>query len=314
MLSRTAENLYWLARYVERAEYLARTIEATLRVTALPDAYAGKTNEWESALLTAGISDAFFTLHDEANERTVVEFIAFSEENPSSIKNCIEIARLNSRSVRTALTSEMWDTINGAWIELHQTWNHGTRSREDLSNFLRFVQETSLRFDGSAYRTMLRNDAYWFSRLGLHLERADNTARILDVKYHVLLPEEEHVGGPLDYYQWTSILRSVSAQTAYHWVYRETLKPWLIADLLILNNSLPRSLASCYDNLVRNLDQIGVAYSRQGPAQRHARGIRNRLEHANMDDLFQRGLHEFIQEFIGDNSRLGDIIAKQYLI
>ena len=314
MLSRTAENLYWLARYVERAEYLARTIEATLRVTALPDAYAGKTNEWESALLTAGISDAFFALHDEADERSVVEFIAFSEENPSSIKNCIEIARLNSRSVRTALTSEMWDTINGAWIELHQTWKNGTRSREDLNHFLRFVQETSLRFDGSAYRTMLRNDAYWFSRLGLHLERADNTARILDVKYHMLLPEEEHVGGPLDYYQWTSILRSVSAQTAYHWVYRETLKPWLIADLLILNNSLPRSLASCYDNLVRNLDQIGVAYSRQGPAQRHARGVRNRLEHANMDDLFQRGLHEFIQEFIGDNSRLGDIIAKQYLI
>ena len=314
MLSRTAENLYWLARYVERAEYLARTIEATLRVTALPDAYAGKTNEWESALLTAGISEAFFTLHDEANERTVVEYIAFSDDNPSSIKNCIEIARLNSRSVRTALTSEMWDTINGAWIELHQTWKHGTRSREDLNHFLRFVQETSLRFDGSAYRTMLRNDAYWFSRLGLHLERADNTARILDVKYHMLLPEEEHVGGPLDYYQWTSILRSVSAQTAYHWVYRETLKPWLIADLLILNNSLPRSLASCYDNLVRNLDQIGVAYSRQGPAQRHARGVRNRLEHANMDDLFQRGLHEFIQEFIGDNSRLGDIIAKQYLI
>ncbi len=165
---------------------------------------------------------------------------------PSSIRNCIENARLNSRSVRTALTSEMWDTINSAWIELHACWPKGAKTREELTKFLRFVQETSLRFDGSAYRTMLRNDAYWFSRLGLHLERADNTARILDVKYHVLLPEEEHVGGPLDYYQWTSILRSVSALTAYHWVYRETLKPWLIADLLILNESLPRSLASCY--------------------------------------------------------------------
>jgi uncharacterized alpha-E superfamily protein len=176
------------------------------------------------------------------------------------------------------------------------------------------VQETSLRFDGSAYRTMLRNDAYWFSRLGVHVERADNTARILDVKYHVLLPEEEHVGGPLDYYQWTSILRSVSALTAYHWVYRETMKPWLIADLLILNDTLPRSLASCYGNLVRNLDQIGVAYGRQGASQRHARGVRNRLEHSNMDDIFQHGVHEFIQEFIADNSRLGEIIAKQYLI
>src|SRR6201998_4331382 len=314
MLSRTAENLYWLARYVERAEYIARTIDATLRVTALPAAYIGKTNEWESALLTAGVSESFFKTYNDANENNVVEYLSFSADNPSSIRNCIEASRLNSRSVRTALTSEMWDTINGAWIELQQTWSTLIKNREELMRFLRFVQETSLRFDGSAYRTMLRNDAYWFSRLGLHLERADNTARILDVKYHVLLPEEEHVGGPLDYYQWTSILRSVSDLTAYHWVYRETLKPWLIADLLILNDSLPRSLASCYGNLVRNLDQIGVAYGRQGPAQRHARGIHNRLGNSRMGDIFQRGLHEFIQEFIADNSRLGEIVTKQYLI
>ncbi|MEZ5765941.1 MAG: alpha-E domain-containing protein [Xanthobacteraceae bacterium] len=313
MLSRTAENLYWLARYVERAEYLARAIDGTLRATALPSAYVGKTNEWESALATAGVADDFFKLYETADEKNVVEYLAFSSQNPSSIRNCIENARINSRAVRTALTREMWDTINGAWIEL-QSWVHGPRTRDNLSRFLIFVQETSLRFDGSAYRTMLRNDAYWFSRLGLHLERADNTARILDVKYHMLLPEAEHVGGPLDYYQWTSILRSVSALTAYQWVYRETLKPWLIADLLILNNSLPRSLASSYENLVRNLDQIGVAYGRQGPSQRHARGIRNRLENSNMDEIFQRGLHEFISEFIADNARLGEIIGKQYLL
>src|ERR1700748_786350 len=314
MLSRTAENLYWLARYVERAKYIARTIDATLRVTALPAAYIGKTNEWESALLTAGVSYGFYQKYNDANETNVVEYLSFAPENPSSIRNCIEASRLNSRSVRTALTSEMWDTINGAWIELQEVWSKGTSTREELARFLRLVQETSLRFDGSAYRTMLRNDAYWFSRLGLHLERADNTARILDVKYHVLLPEEEHVGGPLDFYQWSSILRSVSALTAYHWVYRETLKPWLIADLLILNESLPRSLASCYSNLVRSLDQLGVDYGRQGPAQRHARGIRNRLGNSRMGDIFQRGVHEFIQEFILDNGRLGEIIAKQYLI
>ena len=179
MLSRTAENLYWLARYVERAEYLARTIEATLRVTALPNAYIGKTNEWDSALLTAGVSASFYEIHEEANERNVVDYLSFAPSNPSSIRNCIENARLNSRSVRTALTSEMWDTINSAWIELQEVWSQGTSTREELAKFLRFVQETSLRFDGSAYRTMLRNDAYWFSRLGLHLERADNTARIL---------------------------------------------------------------------------------------------------------------------------------------
>src|SRR6201989_920682 len=314
MLSRTAENLYWLARYVERAEYLARAIEATLRVTALPSAHIGKNNELESARMTAGVGESFYESHEQPDEQSVVDYLSFAPDNPSSIRNCIENARLNSRSVRTALTSEMWDTINSAWIELQEVWCKGTRSREELAKFLRFVQETSLRFDGSAYRTMLRNDAYWFSRLGVHLERADNTARILDVKYHVLLPEEEHVGGPLDYYQWTSILRSVSALTAYHWVYRETLKPWLIAALLILNESLPRSLASCYSNLTRNLDQIGVAYGRQGASQRHARGVRNRLEHSNMTDIFQHGVHEFIQEFIADNGRLGEIIAKQYLI
>src|ERR1700740_331483 len=311
MLSRTAENLYWLARYVERAEYIARTIDATLRVTALPAAYIGKTNEWESALLTAGVSQSFYEAYDEANEQNVIEYLSFNTANPSSIKNCIEAARLNSRSVRTALTSEMWDTINSAWIELEEVWSKGTSTREEVARFLRCVRETSLRFDGSAYRPMLRNDAYWFSRLGVHLERADNTSPILDVKYHVLLPEEEHVGGPLDFYQWTSILRSVSALTAYHWVYRETLKAWLIADLLIRNDARPRSLASCYGNLVRNLDQIGVAYGRQGPAQRHARGVRNRFEHSHIDDIFQHGLHEFIEEFISDNHRLGEIIAKQ---
>src|ERR1700730_1624682 len=283
MLSRTAENLYWLARYLGRAEYLARAIDATLRVTALPNAYVGKTNEWNSALLTAGVSASFYETHKEADEQSVVYYLSFSSANPSSIKNCIENARLNSRSVRTALTGEMWDTINSAWIELQEVWGKGAKTREELTKFLRFVQETSLRFDGSAYRTMLRNDAYWFSRLGLPLERA---------------------GKP----------PPIPARTAYHWVYRETLKPWLIADLLILNDSLPRSLASCYGNLVRNLDQIGVAYGRQGASQRHARGVRNRLEHSHMDDIFQHGVHEFIQQFIADNSRLGDIISKQYLI
>jgi uncharacterized alpha-E superfamily protein len=176
------------------------------------------------------------------------------------------------------------------------------------------VQESSLRFDGSAYRTMLRNDAYWFSRLGVYLERADNTARILDVKYHLLLPANERVGGPLDYFQWSAILRSVSALTAYHWVYRESVKPWLIADLLILKDELPRSLAACYGNLVQNLDYIARAYGRQGPAQRQARATRTQIENSRMEEIFQHGLHEFIEEFIAANNRLGAAVAEQYLI
>jgi uncharacterized alpha-E superfamily protein len=313
MLARTADNLYWLSRYVERAEYLARILEATHRVATLPVGYAGSTNEWESALSTAGCAAAFFAVYNDANEENVTEFLTFSTANPCSIRHCFEIARTNARAVRTALTTEMWDAINGAWLEI-KGFGGGSRSRDEIARFLRLVQESSLRFDGSAYRTMLRNDAYWFTRLGVFIERADNTARILDVKYHLLLPAQQHVGGPLDYFQWATMLRSVSALTAYHWVYRESLKPWLIADLLILNDQMPRSLASCYENLARNLDQIARAYGRQGPAQRQARAIRARLENSRMDEIFQSGLHEFIDEFVADNNRLGATIARQYLM
>jgi uncharacterized alpha-E superfamily protein len=298
---------------VERAEYLARILEVTQRLTTLPLAYVGTTNEWETAVATAGCAAAFSAHHPEANEETVTDFLCFSTANPSSIRNCFEMARTNARAVRTALTMEMWDAINGTWLELKR-YGNGPTSREEFMRFLRWVQESSLRFDGSAYRTMLRNDAYWFSRLGVYQERADNTARILDVKFHLLLPANERIGGPLDYFQWTAILRSVSALTAYQWVYRESVKPWLIADLLILKDELPRSLASCYGNLVRNLDYIGRAYGRQGPAQRQARATRARIENSRMEEIFQQGLHEFINEFIDANNRLGGAITEQYLM
>jgi uncharacterized alpha-E superfamily protein len=313
MLARTADNLYWLARYVERAEYLARILDATYRLTSLPLTYVGSSNEWESAVATAGCANAFFAAYTEANEETVTDFLAFSTGNPSSIRSCLETARHNARAVRTALTTEMWDAINGAWLELKK-WSNGPRSREEFARFLRWVLESSLRFDGSAYRTMLRNDAYWFSRLGVYIERADNTARILDVKYHLLLPAIERVGGPLDYFQWAAILRSVSALTAYHWVYRENVKPWLVADLLMLRDEMPRSLASCYENLVQNLDRIANAYGRQGMAQRQAHAVRARLQNSRIKEIFQSGLHEFIDGFVEDNNRLGSAITQQYLM
>jgi uncharacterized alpha-E superfamily protein len=313
MLSRTADNLYWLSRYVERAECLARVLDVASRLASLPAAYGGSTNEWESAVATAGCVDAFAAAYGEANEKNVNEFLAFSPENPSSIRNCLEIARTNARSVRTALTVEMWDAINGAWHELNSFDPRGM-SREEFARFLGFVKEASLRFDGSAYRTMLRNDVYWFSRLGVYVERADTTARILDVKYHVLLPEKERVGGPLDYFQWASILRSVSALTSYHWVYRESVKPWLVADLLILNRQMPRSLASCYENISRYLDELAVFYGRQGNSQRIARATLTKLSNAKMEQIFQSGLHEFINNFEADNNRLGAAVAEQYLV
>ena len=314
MLSRTADNLYWLARYMERAECLARILDVTQRLAQLPAAYGGSTNEWNSALLTAGCAELYAQIHgDEVDEARVVAFLAFEPSNPSSIRNCFEIARTNARSVRTALTIEMWETINTAWLELKR-YSTKDMTREELARFLSFVKETSLRFDGAAYRTMLRNDAFWFSRVGMYMERADNTARILDVKYHVLLPEPERVGGPLDYFQWASILRSVSALTSFHWVYRQSVKPWLVADLLILNGQMPRSMTSCYQNISRYLDEIAAYYGRQGVSQRLARSSLTRLGNSRIEEVFQNGLHEYIDTFISENNRLGAAISEQYLV
>jgi uncharacterized alpha-E superfamily protein len=313
MLSRTADNLFWLARYVERAEFLARILEATQRLADLPQSYGGGTNEWSSALASAGCLNQFLATGAEPTQKSVTEFLALSPDNPSSIRSCLEVARTNARAVRTALTVEMWEAINGGWLESRKAKVRAD-DRDSVGRFLDIAKQASLAFDGSAYRTMLRNDAYSFSRIGLHVERADNTARILDVKYHVLLPPTQPVGGALDYFQWASILRSVSALTAYHWVYRENLKPWLVADFLILNRQMPRSLAACYDNIVRYLDDLAVAYGRQGKAQRHARHVAGRLENLRIDDIIQGGLHEFVSDFIGDNNRLGGDLTEQYLM
>jgi uncharacterized alpha-E superfamily protein len=312
MLSRTADSLYWLFRYAERADFIARILETAMRLSSLPSSYSGSGNEWESAVNSAGNLDLFKSLYSTANEETVRDFLAFNPQNHSSIRVCLEQARENARSVRTALTAEMWDVVNGAWLELGRFDN--SLNREGFQRYIDWVKGVSLGLDGSAYRTMLRNDAFWFTRIGTAIERADNTARILDVKYHILLPATESVGGTLDYFQWTTILRQVSALTAYHWVYREGLKPWLVADLLMLNPQLPRSFANCYEVLVRHLDLVAEAYGRRGPSQRLASNVRARLSGAKIDAIFAAGLHEFIQEFIEENNELGAAITEQYLV
>lgn len=312
LLSRTADSLFWTARYIERAENTARLLEAATRLSNIGPGGGEPSNEWESAVLATGMEDLFEERYGEATSRSVVDFLAFSEANPSSIRQCLEAARANARSVRTAITIEMWETINAAWLELKRYRTFG-QSRGELLEFLRFVKQVALSVDGIAHRTMLRNDGHSFFQIGSAIERADNTARILDVKYHVLLPEGERVGGGVDYSQWTSILRSVSALTAYHWVYRESLKPWLVADLLILNEAMPRSLSSCYGNITRHLDTLAKAYGRQGKAQRMARSIHSDFRNRDVEAIFQAGLHEFVEGFIKRNNALGGAIAEQYL-
>jgi len=313
VLSRDADSLYWLSRYVERAENTARVLDVAYRMASMPISYHGlDNNEWETALITAGGIEQFRVIHGDVTPERVIEFLAFSEDNPSSIQCCFDTARQNARSVRSALTSEMWEAINSAWLDLSRFKSQKVKV-EDLPRFLNLVKEASLRYDGSAMRTMLRSDAYWFSRLGVYIERADNTARVIDVKYHMLLPKDAEVGGGIDYYQWAAILRSVSALVSYQWVYHQSLKPWLVADLLILRQEMPRSLAACYAALSRHLDDIAHRYGISGSAQRQARAIHARLTNRSIDDIFQQGLHEFLQDFIAENNRLGFAISNQYL-
>ncbi|WP_158813021.1 alpha-E domain-containing protein [Methylocapsa sp. S129] len=317
MLARTADNLFWLARSMERADFTARTIEATLRLEILPKSGPEDMAEWEGALSSVGALDAFHTSHETLDEPAAVEFLTFDRSNPSSICNCLENARATGRAVRTALTAETWTAINDAWLELKrfESRRRGAKDfdRESLARFLDYVKKASLDFDGACYRTMLRNDAYWFNRLGIFVERADNTARLLDVKYHLLLPSDEEVGGSLDYFQWVAILRAVSATTSYHWVYRDRVKPWLIADLLILKPAMPRSLISCYESIDRALDSLARDDGRSGASQRQARAMLSRLERATMSEIFQNGLHEFITVFLEDNAKLATTISEQYL-
>jgi uncharacterized alpha-E superfamily protein len=312
MLSRHADSLFWLARYVERAENTARLIETASRLSSMPVANEETRNEWEVALSANGSLAAFQAMFGEVTPAAAFEFLAFSTLNTASICSCIEAARQNARTVRTALTIDMWEAINSAWLEMKR-FRPESMTRPEASAFLGWVKEVSLRFDGSAHRTMLRNDAYFFERIGLYIERADATARILAAKADVLAPGQDAASGSYAYYQWSSILRSVGALTSYHWVYRQNVKPELVADLMIRSAEMPRSLVSCYENMTRHLDHIAQAYGRQGYAQRTARTTLSRLQNTDLSTVFETGLESFLDGFTADNNRLGEAITDQYL-
>jgi uncharacterized alpha-E superfamily protein len=311
MLSRTAANLFWTGRYMERADFVARLLDATTRLSALPSTYGGDPTAWSGALAAAGVAEAFAAAHGEAEEHAVVQFMTVDPENPSSIRNCVERARGNARAVRTGLTREAWEALNGAWHEV-QRFGVKPMATARVAELTEAVQRALAVFEGAAGRTMLRDDAYWFLQLGTAVERADNTARLLDVKYHLLLPRDEPVGGSLDYFQWATILRTVSALTAYRWVYRDSVKPWLVADLLIFNTRMPRSLTCCYEHIVELIDKLGAGTGRRGPATRIASQMQLQLRESDIAAVFASGLHEFIEAFIVDNNRLGAAIADQF--
>jgi uncharacterized alpha-E superfamily protein len=245
MLSRTANHLYWMARYIERAENMARILDVTANMALVPNAALSEAALWQPALEISGNAESFQERFSDFTASNVIHFLAMDPENPSSIYSALYSARENARAVRVAMTSETWENINALWLEFSQ-FEGKDLALDGLREFCDWVKARSHLFRGVSFGTMLRDDAFQFLRLGTFIERADNTARLLDVKYHLLLPKEEEVGGGVDYYEWSAVLRSVSAFQAYQKVFNDTIQPWRVAELLVLRKDMPRSLHACF--------------------------------------------------------------------
>lgn len=312
MLSRTADNLYWLARYMERAETAARLLEVGARIALLPNAGQGYRSEWDALLHAGGSADAFARKYGEAVQRNIESHLFFDRDNPSSVASCITRARENGRIVRTALSVQVWDALNTAFQELRQLER---TARSDLSLFTltEWTMRHAAMVRGAIDATLLRNDGHDFLNLGFFLERADNTARLLDVKYYVLLPRADFVGSGLDNYQWTTLLRAMSSHRAFHWAYGGEVTAAKIAHFLILNSQCPRSLVTCIEGAVLHLDRLARRYHRAGPAQQGARRVLGELAEMKVEDIFEEGMHEFLSRFIGEVSGIGQTIHDAYL-
>jgi len=310
MLSRTADHLYWMARYIERAENMARVLDVTYNMSLVPNAAESEAALWEPALQIAGNIEAFEARYDTYTAANVIHYLAMDEENPSSIFNALRSARENARAVRVALSAETWENINALWLEFGQFFG-ANLAESGLSAFCDWVKSRSHLFRGVSFGTMLRDDAFRFVRLGTFIERADNTARLLDVKYHLLLPDEEEIGGAVDYYEWSAVLRSVSAFQAYQKVFSDTIEPWRVAELLVLRDDMPRSLHACFDEITPILEQLSGR--RNSECRRIAGELHARLHYGRMDEIFQEGLHEFLEDFVTCNNNLGVEIQRSFL-
>lgn len=313
MLSRTAENLFWLARYMERADTMARLLEVGYRMALMPSAGEGYRNEWASLVAAAGSSEGFEAKFGETfRQRDVETWLFYDRENPSSVASCIETARQNGRAVRTALTTEMWDALNGAYLELREI-ERKPRSANPLPQLCDWTKRQNALLRGATEGTHLQNDGYDFLSLGTYLERGDNTARLLDVKYYVLLPTTDMVGGSIDTYQWTTLLRALSSFRAFHWAYGGEYNPRKIAHFLILNRACPRSLLHCHDKAGFHLDRLAQAYGRSNAAHNRLHTSLGELAEARVEDVVEEGLHEFLSRFIHQNAMLGYEVADGYL-
>jgi uncharacterized alpha-E superfamily protein len=314
MLSRVASQLYWMARHIERAENTARTLDVTYRMSLLPYRVMKQGESWAEPwavpLITNGLVVAYYKRYpgplDAAN---VLRYMVLDPGNTSSIFCCLQAAREAARSVRDAITSEMYEDLNASWLELKGT-RDDVVTGDGVSEFFERVKMRSHQFRGVTFGTMLRDEGYRFIRLGGFVERADNTARILDVKYHVLLPSVADVGGAVDYYQWSALLRSVSAFESYRRIYRDIIIPRRVAELLILRDDVPRSLHNCMNEITGILDELGERnYSEP---RRLAGELHAKLHYGRVEEIISQGLHEYLMIFLSGINRLGDEINKQF--
>ena len=310
MLSRTADHLFWMARHIERAENTARILDVAHRSSLVPlDIEGTEAYLWYAPLNITGCAANYERKHGLARGDAVTHFMALDADNPSSIYNCLKLARENARSVRGAITSEMWEVINATWLELNRIMQ--SPPAEKFGDFFDWVKDRSHLFRGVTLGTILKDIALSFIKLGTFLERADNTARILDVKYHILLPSVNEVGGAADYYQWGALLKSVSAFEAYRKVYRDVISPLRVAELLIVRDDMPRSLHACMNEVESALIDINGSSGRE--ARRRAGELHAELHFGLIEDVFSQGLHEYLTDFLAHTDQLGSEIRDAYL-
>lgn len=311
MLSRTANGLFWMSRYVERASNIARLLDAGRRMDNIPNSDEGRASEWESILIASGSHETYPGDIKNADMESVAEHLIFDAENPSSIMCCMKSARENARAMRIAVTTEVWDVVNSNWAEMRQRTHHDIVGGR-LAGFLDWVKSCGFLFQGAVEASMLRDEGYCFITLGAAMERADATARLLDVKYHVLLPSTQDVGGGLDHMQWVQLLRATNSLRAFRWIYRETVTPQAVVHFLVLNRTSPRSVAASISTIVRNLESIGGETPMQRMVGQQARDMLSRLEALSVEQIIAHGLHEWLTNQILEVNILGGVLAEAY--
>jgi len=308
-LGKTAGALFWMFRYLERSENLARLIEAGLRISLTRSDAASQ--EWRSVITTAGLARVFEETGEDYASSQVINFLLRNRSHGGSVLSMIERARDNGRVARTAITREVWEATNECYIVTRDALARPVREA-DLPAILGTIRRHSALVRGALHGTMLRNDIYNFARIGTFLERADNTARILDVKYYLLLPSVAHVGSTLDTSQWDMLLRSLSAQHSYRWLNPNETRPLDVARFLILDGRFPRSVVFCASKIEDNLGWIAQEYGAEMPSQLRSRDMLRSIEALSIQKIFEAGLHEFLQDFMSENHALADQIERDY--